>query len=184
MVKMRIPSSARFWIFGHLLVVSVSFGGVLTHGPVVGGVTDSYGKVFVRTDETADVQVRYSTDPAFTTYSTSDRFTTDAASDFTKIIPLSDLAAETTYYLDVTVNDIPQLTSPYPSFATFPPAGSSRNFTFLVLTDLTTTKILKESSQTFASAADANPVFAFIGGDFDHRNPKRLADKRQIFKDL
>jgi alkaline phosphatase D len=54
----------------------------------------------------------------------------------------------------------------------------------LVLTDFTTTGYLTGPSQTFASAAATNPVFAFIGGDFDHRNPKALADKQQMFKDL
>ena len=181
---MRISFSARLWILVYLLAANHSFAAVLTHGPVVGGVTDTAAKVFLRTDQTAFVQVRYSTDPTFTSYSTSDRLTTDATSDFTRIIPLNNLTSETKYYLDVTVNGVPQLTSPYPYFATFPPAGSSRNFTFLVLTDFINTKDLTESSQTFASAGFTNPVFAFIGGDFDHRNPKILADKRMMFKDL
>ncbi len=181
---MRIPFSAHFWIITNLTLVSLSFGAVLTHGPVVGGVTDIDAKVFVRTDQTASVQVRYSTDPTFTVFSTSDPFTTNVASDFTEIIPLGNLTAETTYYLDITVNGVPQLTSPYPSFSTVPPVGSSRNFTFLVLTDFTNTKDLTGPTQAFASAAATNPVFAFIGGDFDHRNPRTLADKRQMFKDL
>jgi alkaline phosphatase D len=181
---MRFPLFIHVWAVVYLTPVGLSFGGVLTHGPVVGGVTDINAKVFVRTDRTARVQVRYSTDPTFATYSTSDQLTTEAASDFTSIIPLSNLAAETKYYLDITVDDVPQLTPPYPSFGTFPSAGSSRNFTFLVLTDFTNTKDLTEPTQAFASAAATNPVFAFIGGDFDHRNPKKLSDKRKMFKDL
>ena len=181
---MRIPFSAHFWVVVYFTGVGLSCGRVLTHGPVVGGVTDINAKVFVRTDQAATVQVRYSTDPNLTTYSTSDQFTTDAASDFTKIIPLSNLTAETLYYLDVTLNGVPQLSSPYPSFSTFPPAGSARTFTFLVLTDFTNVKDLTGETQAFASAAATNPVFAFIGGDFDHRNPKKLSDKRKMFKDL
>jgi alkaline phosphatase D len=181
---MRIPFSVHLWIVAHVLTVSVSFGRVLTHGPVVGGVTDTGAKIFVRTDERADVQVRYGTDPTLASYATSARFTTADANDFTKIIPLSGLTAETTYYLDITVNGAPQLTSPYPSFATFPSLGSSRNFTFLVVTDSTNIKDLRGPTQAFTSAAATNPAFAFVGGDFDHRNPKTLADKRQMFKEL
>src|SRR5256885_16217810 len=37
-------------------------GQVLTHGPVVGGVTGSEAKVFVRTDQAGSVALRYGTD--------------------------------------------------------------------------------------------------------------------------
>jgi len=138
----------------------------------------------VQHHQVATVEVRYSTDPTFATYLTSDAFDTDPASDFTKIISLASLTAETTYYLDAVVNGVPQLAAPYPSFATFPASGSSRNFQFLVLTDFTTTRSLSGPSQTFASAAATNPAFTFIGGDFDHGNPKALADKRAMFHDV
>jgi alkaline phosphatase D len=157
---------------------------VLTHGPVVGGVTDTAARVFVRTDQVANVAVRYDTDPNFGTYLTSDAFDTDPTSDFTKIIPLANLTAETTYYLDVVLNGVPQLAAPYPSFATFPPSGSARNFTFLALSDFTKAAQLREDAQTFASASATSPAFAFIGGDFDHRNPSSLADKRRMFQEL
>lgn len=35
---------------------------VLTHGPIMGGVTASSGKVFVRTDVSAQVTIPYATD--------------------------------------------------------------------------------------------------------------------------
>ena len=113
-----------------------------------------------------------------------DTFQTSSANDFTEIIPLADLTAETTYYMNVVVNGVPQSASPYPSFATFAPSGSVRTFNFIVLTDFGTVPFLQESVQTFASAASENPAFAFIGGDFDHRNPQTLDTKRQMFKDL
>jgi len=166
------------------MLAGFASGQVLTHGPVVGGVTDTDARVFVRTDQVATVEVHYGTDPNLGTYLTSEAFDTDPASDFTEVIPLADLTAETIYYLDVAVNGVPQFAVPYPSFTTFPPSGSSRNFTFLVLSDFTTTRSLPGPSQTFASAAAKNPAFAFIGGDFDHRNPKSLADKRSMFHDL
>ena len=105
--------------------------------------------------------------------------------DFTKIIPLAGLAAEQTYYLNPVVNGVPQLSAPYPSFTTFPAEGSSRTFKFIVLaTDFETVMNLTKTTPTFASAAAESPAFAFIGGDFDHRNPKTLDQKRGMFKDL
>ena len=183
LLKIR-THAAIFWVVAQVITAGLASSQVLTHGPIVGGVTASDANVFVRTDDVATVKVRYGTDPNLSTYSTSQAFSTDPASDFTKIIPLADLTAETTYYLDVAVNAVPQLAAPYPSFTTFPPSGSARNFSFIVLTDFTTTNRLHEPSQAFASAAATNPAFVFIGGDFDHSTPTTLDDKRLVFKAL
>ena len=166
------------------LTASVNADPVLALGPVVGGVTASEAKIFVRTDQAASVAVRYATRPDLRNYKTSEAFTTDATSDFTKVIPLADLATEKTYYLDVQVNGVAQLASPYPSFNTFAPAGSPRNFKFVVLSDFSTIRNLTEPSQTFFSAAATDPAFAFIGGDFDHRDPKTIAARRVMFQQL
>ena len=147
------------WVVTQVIIAGLALGQAFTHGPVVGGVTASDANVFVRTYQIATVEVHYGTDPNLATYSTSQAFVTDGASDFTKIIPLAGLTAETTYYLDVTVNAVPQLAPPYPSFTTHPPSGSARNFSFIVLTDFTTTTH-SQPSQTFASAAATNPAFA------------------------
>jgi alkaline phosphatase D len=167
-----------------LMTAGLALGQVLTHGPVVGGVTGSKANVFIRTDQAASVVLRYGTSPNLNHYLVSGTFTTDDTSDFTKTIPLATLSAETTYYLNVMVNGVPQLTPPYPSFATFPAGRGARAFSFLVLTDFVTVTKLTQSVQTFANAAATNPAFAFIGGDFDHTAPVTLTDKRQMFKAL
>ena len=179
-------SLTRFTIslLAQIMTAGIGFSQVLTHGPVVGGATDSTANVFVRTDQEASVVLWYGTDPNLETYLVSDTFQTSSANDFTEIVPLANLTAETTYYMNVVVNGVPQSASPYPSFVTFAPSGSVRTFNFIVLTDFGTVPFLQESVQTFASAAAENPVFAFIGGDFDHRNPQTLDTKRQMFKDL
>jgi alkaline phosphatase D len=160
-------------------------GQVLTHGPVVGGVTDTGANVFVRTSQTADVTVEYGTDPNLGTYSLSTTFTTNAASDYTAVLPLSGLSAETAVYLNVLVDGVAQLSQPpYPSFTTFAPSGAARTFQFLVLSDFVTVRDLDRDVQTFTNAAATNPAFVFIGGDFDHRNPTKLDTKRSMFKDL
>jgi alkaline phosphatase D len=161
------------------------FAQVLTHGPVVGGVTSSKASVFLRTDQEASVALCYGTDPNLDTCQMSETYQTRTSHDFTKIIRLSGLMPDNTFYLNIVVNAVPQLTSPpYPSFTTFPTAGSLRNFNFVVLTDFQDTYILTNAVQTYASAAAEHPAFAFIGGDFDHRNPRTLLAKRRMFKDL
>ena len=156
----------------------------LSHGPVVGGVSSSSANVFVRTNKSASVQLRYGTDPTLQTYSSSATFSTTNTSDFTKIISLSGLSPETTYYLNPVVNGAPQLSAPFPSFKTFPPPKSTRDFSFAVLTDFTTTRNLTRDVPTYASAAATHPGFVFIGGDFDHRDPRSLSSKRTMFKQL
>ena len=180
-------SLTRFTIslLAQIMTAGLAFGQVLTHGPVVGGVTDSSANVFVRTDQETSVALRYGTDPNLVTYAVSQTLQTSSADDFTSIIPLVSLTAETTYYMNVVVNGVPQFASPpYPSFKTFAPSGTSRKFNFIVLTDFTNVRNLVDTVQTFDSAAAENPVFAFIGGDFDHRQPADLSAKRKMFKDL
>jgi alkaline phosphatase D len=174
------------------LVVSISFltadpavAKVLTHGPVVGGVTDLAGNVFLRTDQATTVAVQYSTHPDFATFSVSDSRTTDATNDFTANVPLTNLSAETTYYMRVLVNGVLQSSAPpYPSFKTFAPIGTSRSFSFVVLADFFTVTNLDRDVATFQHASERNPAFAFVGGDFDHRNPTTLDQKRAMFKSL
>ena len=177
-------NTTSIFVVAQVVAAGFAMGQVLSHGPVVGGVTASQANVFVRTDQATSVALDYGTDPNLATYQVSDTLSTDSTGDFTRIIPLANLTAETTYYLNVVVNGTPRLSPPYPSFTTFPPSGTSRDFNFIVLTDFEAVKNLRESVQTFASAAAANPVFAFIGGDFDHRNPQTLDKKRQMYKDL
>jgi alkaline phosphatase D len=157
---------------------------VLTHGPVVGGVTDSAANVFVRTSVSATVALQYGTDPNFGSFSVSASQVTSSQSDFTARISLTSLQPETTYYLRVVVNNVVQNTPPYPSFATFPVAGTARTFNFVVLTDFQDVKNLSGTVDTFQHAAEQNPAFVFIGGDFDHRNPNSLPAKRRMFQDL
>jgi alkaline phosphatase D len=167
------------------MMAGPAFGQTLTHGPVVGGVTDSSANVFVRTSQQTTVALRYGTDSNLTSYQLSSSFQTSSDNDFTKIIPLTGLAAEQTYYLNAEVNGVPQRTAPpYPSFQTFPVTGSSRTFKFVVLADFTNVSNLTRVTPAFASAAAESPVFAFIGGDFDHRNPVTLDAKRGMFKSL
>src|SRR4029450_1503715 len=82
---MRIPLAPLIaWVVAQVITAGLALGQVLTHGPVVGGVTASDANVFVRTGNVATVEVHYGTDPNLSTYSTSQAFSTDPASDFAK----------------------------------------------------------------------------------------------------
>lgn len=114
------------WVLAQTMTAGLTFSQVLTHGPVVGGVAASEANVFVRTDQQTSVALQYGTDPNLRTYLVSATFQTNPTNDFTKIIPLATLSAETTYYINVLVNGVPQFVSPpYPHFTTFAPKGAS-----------------------------------------------------------
>lgn len=133
----------------------------------------------------ASVALRYGTDPALLGAIDTDSMATTAPADFTAFIPLTGLLPETTYYLNVLVNGVPQFTAPpFPFFTTFAPAGSARDFQFAVLADFGVVAKLTADVQTFASVAADAPAFAFVGGDFDHSNPQTLDAKRLMLKNL
>jgi alkaline phosphatase D len=151
----------------------------VTDGPLVGGVTDTSAKVFVRTDVPAFVRVEYSTQPDLSSAQESPGLKTTAAADDTAILTLSGLQPLTKYYYRFEVGAIPQQTSNYPSFTTFPPAGAPTDFTFDVFSDLATvTKYPTRPAPAYASGMQDNPAFVLQTGDFDHRNPSTLAQMR------
>jgi alkaline phosphatase D len=163
---------------------SQSLGQVLTHGPVVGGVTAYDARVFVRTNQQADVSVHYGTEPELMDFMASNTVTTYPKADFTRMIHVKGLVPKTTYYMNIIVNNVPQIMPPYPQFTTFPKPQSPIPFKFIILTDFDNQRLATEAFQTFFHASREKPIFAFIGGDFDHRNPTNLSTKRQMFKDL
>lgn len=157
----------------------------LTHGPVVGAVTATHARVFVRTSAPAQVRIRYGATSDLPNGAESAAQFTRADSDFTTQVELQGLNASTSYYLQVLVNGVAQLCPPYPHFKTFPVAGSNVPFRFVLLTDFKTArKNSKRYVETFKSAAAEQPDFVIIGGDFDHSNAMTLAAKRDMFKAL
>lgn len=156
----------------------------ITHGPVVGGVAAKKAKIFLRTNEGASVKVEYGTNPNLLNSLMTGTFQTSATKNFTKIIALSGLNPRTTYYLNVHVNGVPQFSSPYPSFKTFPATTDPKQFKFTILTDFKNQNNVSQTFLTFLNASQEGAVFTFIGGDFDHRDPTTLGQKRGMFKDL
>lgn len=143
----------------------------VTHGPIVGGVTDTSANIFVRTEEGASVKIAYSTITPYSpqTAALSQESQTQASSDLTAIIPLSNLNPETKYYYWIAINsDTPDTSKTY-EFITFPTPDSARDFNFAVFSDLSQRKELRAIS--YQSAANDSPSFILQIGDFDHRDP-------------
>ena len=156
-------------------------GQILTHGPVVGGVTDTGVNVFVRTSQAADITLEYGTNPNLGTYSLPTTLTTNATSDYTAFIPLSGLSAETTFYLNVLVDDVAQLSQPpYPSFTTFAASGVSRTFQFLVLSDFVTgARPGPQSARLSPNPAERTAAFVCIGGDLTTQSLEARCPRRR-----
>lgn len=152
----------------------------LTHGPVVGAVTNSTARVFVRTDKSAAIKIRYGKLARLSDAVESATQQTSADHDFTTIIPLTNLDANTVYYLDIVINLVPQERAPYPRFKTFPETGTIKPFKFVYLTD--SNVIPDPPVATFVNAARAKPDFVVLGGDFPHGKSLDLERKRSFYK--
>jgi len=180
--------SAAVLISGMLLWVLPAYAAVLTHGPVFGGVKKIKAKVFVRTDTSATVAIQYGEDPALAVKQVTPAVLTSSGSDFTAVLPITRLRPNRAIYVNVLVDGVPQLRAPFPSFRTF--SNTARDFKVVILTDFERPQNIaadEENSPVFLNAAlehDPPVAFAFIGGDFDHRNPRTIAAKRTMLKQL
>jgi len=142
----------------------------LTHGPIVGGVSESSAVVLVRISKMASVSIAYSTDPTFESdLHFSSSVITKIGSDFTARITLKDLRPDTVYFYVVLVNGGLQAFSVLPSFSTAPPLGTSKDFQFVVFSDLSSRS--EFSAPAYQAAANDTPAFVLQIGDFDHRDP-------------
>lgn len=149
----------------------------LSHGPVVGAVTSDDARVFVRTTVSATIQIRYSPSADLNDARVTPGQATTADSNFTAQVALNGLKPSTVYYLDVMVNETPQLKAPYPHFKSFPPAGTNVPFKFVILSDM-----FWNRTMTFRNADAEKPDFVILGGDFVHNDPNGIDEKRNQFK--
>ncbi len=148
----------------------------LLRGPVVGAVTPQTAVIWVQTNVASEVAVRYSAQPDWADAKTSASAQTDPAGNLAAKIALDDLKPATDYYFDVLVNGVSQLRAPYARFKTFPPPGVAQDFTFVQLTDFSASPEFKK--QTFVNAAQENPAFVILGGDFPHGKRRDLDSAR------
>jgi len=168
-----------------LLLTGFSAAAVQTDGPLVGGVTDSSAKVFVRTDVSAFVTVQFSEEASLKFSVQTPPALTHAEADFTAIITLNGLRPETTYYYRILVNGVPQQTAPFPFFTTFPIPGTPRDFRFAVVADLINVQNHPTTpAPAYAHVMAEAPAFVLQIGDFDHRDPSTLPRMRQMHREV
>ena len=100
----------------------------LLHGPMVGSVTGTSARFWVRTAEESDVQVIAGRADKLSPDENSPIARTSAEADYTAIIELQGLEPNTIYGYEVMVDSQPTLAPDYPSFRTFPSRGAPAQF--------------------------------------------------------
>ncbi len=147
-----------------------SEGVAVTHGPIVGALSEDSVSVMVRLSGPGFVGLVYGDDPelAYEGHWTPTSVT-QAEHDHTAHFRLDGLEPDTTYYYDVLVEGTRQHLRQPSSFRTAPPAGSVTSFRFAVLADATDAP--NRDSPTFYALAGHDPAFVLQIGDMDHRDP-------------
>jgi alkaline phosphatase D len=171
---------------GFMFTALAARGAVMTHGPVVGGVTHQSARVFARTDGGSQISIQYSVNPSLSGASSAGPEGASAATDFTAIVPVSGLMAGTRYYYTVLVDGQNQMPPPYPSFQTLPAPGQDVGFNVIVLGDTGNqdTGEPHGNGEAFRSAGNENGLFMLQVGDFPHENPKTVDEKRTVRKTM
>ena len=100
----------------------------LLHGPMVGSVTGTSARFWVRTAEESDVQVMAGSGDTFRPQVRSAVARTSAEIDYTVIVELQGLEPGTTFHYDVTVDGESVLAPDHPSFRTFPSRATPVQF--------------------------------------------------------
>lgn len=96
----------------------------VTHGPMLGQVTENSVKVWARTHQAGDFTVRYGLDPTRLDQSSA-AASTRAERDYTGWITLAELQPQTAYHYQVYIGAVPS--GPAGSFHTLPAAAAHRN---------------------------------------------------------
>jgi len=107
---------------------ALNFDTPVLHGPMVGRVTDHCASFWVRTPNEDEVQVRLSKTVTMNEVIESDIKSTRADKDYTAIVTVENLDANTRYYYEVIINSEPVKELGELSFRTYPPHGSRAEF--------------------------------------------------------
>jgi len=128
MVTWSIQRRTLAGFFGLIIATFLLDAQTITHGPFVGGVTSTSAKFYVRTTDSANVNVQLSRTTDFAPFIAGVPTQTAPERDSSAIIQATGLAPETKYYYRITVNGTPR--GEVRSFMTFPAPGTVEPFTF------------------------------------------------------
>ncbi len=137
---------------------------VITHGPIVGGVTDTSCHVFLRTSEATSFKVEVNTDPGFSGTGSSVNGATDPALDTIGSVTVTGLHADQRYYVRVIIGGNP--VGDVTTFETFQSATTVGHQVFVAgscIYDLTTS-----DSAIFVRAKSDNPKAFIQMGDWGY----------------
>ncbi len=105
-------------------VVPYATGG-MSHGPLIGAVSDRSIRVWVRTRKPTDYEVVFGRSLPLGKHSSSVKGTTSESADLTGFVELEGLAPATRYYYAIRIDGVlpdlrPDISAPWPSFTTLP----------------------------------------------------------------
>ena len=100
----------------------------LTHGPIIGGVTPTTARAFVRTSEATSFTLEVSSNQ-FQTIQATASDNTQPVDDFSKIVNITGLQPNTKYWVRTSIGGTPS--GPASSFKTFPNEGEPGNYKLL-----------------------------------------------------
>lgn len=150
-------------------------GKELLHGPMLGSVTDSQARFWVRTLHETALRVRVKEVAGETTFAASGQ--TKAENDFTGIVGVTGLKANTLYEYEVRVFGAPRVA--YGRFRTFPPPGRPAKFE---LAFGGCSGYTPEHERMWTLIASKNPLaFLTLGDNVYIDNPTRQAVQQYCY---
>jgi phosphodiesterase/alkaline phosphatase D-like protein len=154
----------KLYPFLLLLINFTAIAQNVTHGPIVGAVTDTSCRVFIRTDVAAVVTIELSSNSSFIPVTASVVVNTDASKDTVAIGALSGLTADTKYYVRAVIGEIPS--GDISSFETFATPGTVMHQVFT--SGSCHYDITSDDSSLYVQMASDHPKMFIQSGDWGY----------------
>jgi hypothetical protein len=139
---------------------ATTFAQNITHGPVLGAMSDNGLRMYVRTSTAVNFTIEIDSDSMFSAPLQFQNQTL-AALDSSVITDINGLAADTKYYYRVLFNSVPDIKKG--SFRTFPTEGQAANFSFVTGSCQETANM-----KVYDAIPTHNPLFMVHTGDFTY----------------
>lgn len=151
----------------------------LTHGGLVGAITDTSVNIWGRTDREAILRLEYRLDVQASTWTSSPGINLTIDQDFTGVVSLTNLTPNTTYSYRLMVNDVVQSGS-QATFDTLKPEGLPSTFSFAIGAD---TAFHQAPFSIFEEISEKNPAFMILMGDQIYADqPISISDSKAAYE--